>query len=362
MRAKYSDVAETIEARIRSRAYRDRLPSTRLLAQEFAVTLQTISRALKMLAERNLVTSSPNGMLIKVSGIDESAAMANNVVGIVSEADITERNIMATPLLKEIREMLRPAGFRALFMQLLNEELAADEEFWSSLGVGGYIFLSCTVEVAAIIRRRNIPAISLCWTPIEWEMTSLAFDNLNTIGQLFQTLVATGYRRIALLWPYNRVIGNYLQEEIAMHWRSLIARYNPGQPDYYWDQPEDHQDPLARRLAIDDYVLRQASRLMEFPEPPDAVINFYWLQDRVIRLFAGQGMIHGRNFALVMPYLDYDPHPEVTLIERPGNYNEYAGLVVDYYRMLVNNPALPAIRGSLHYPLQFRTPLPPCNH
>ncbi len=255
---KHVSITEELESGIRAGRYSGKLPSLRSLMAEYNVSMQTISKAVKPLSRRGLITPSNQGSVINFRS---GARPQYYAWGLLSDGLMNDEP--ASNQFRLIQECLGANdGYNTMIVNLNNPRLENDETFWDTLPIDGLVFsfFSVTPKRAKAVRRAGIPAVTLHHVEPEYGLHTVEFDTFRTIDAVVAQLVAAGYRRIAL--QFLRPITG--MRHARSHWNAVQAKYGIDYPEYSLPVLKEYPNYLAHIQAHNAYLVRQT--------PPEAVI------------------------------------------------------------------------------------------
>lgn len=259
--AKYNEISDLIEERIRNSVYSVKLPPARTLAQDLAVSTRTLNKALKLLAAKGLIVSDgPQGTLIN------SGTNKRKKTGIVA-VFVTGKNLPSedNPLIAGLKNAMTADNFKMVLMSTLDDELYMNPQFWTSNWLDGYIFLysSFRKEFVANIKKKHIPFVAANWIPPEYGVNCVEFDNIGAFRKSVDFLYKKGCRRIALDFTYIKL--PHLYERLRNGFLDILDSYGIYNPDYF--HCSEKPGP--------DFAERNAKYFLNLKERPDAVIVYH---------------------------------------------------------------------------------------
>jgi DNA-binding LacI/PurR family transcriptional regulator len=201
---KYSRVVEEIKAKIISGKYTGMLPGTKLLADEYGVSLMTADKAVKVLERERLVVRLPRkGTLINPNGREKPETLAVIVRDV--SFPLTSR------VVGELGRMAREKGIQTLFFQHFDDtrkESAIARELIAGNQVDGIVMVLCSQgergAAAKKLIKAGIPVVVLDLTPSSgWPENchAISFDEHASFEAGTAQLIKLGHKKIALVFP-----------------------------------------------------------------------------------------------------------------------------------------------------------------
>ncbi len=256
---KYREIARTLQLRIVARDYRDRLPVMRELAAEFKVSLHTLDKALKMLAEDGLIESrGSQGIWINHERAARRGKGAGKIIGLcVSRKTDPERDIFII----ELKRLIAQAGHIPLLIAN-NQRIFLDAKFWQTVQLDGVIFIYSSVDAKLLnwLNSRQIPVVAANRLAEGISVSWVDFDHEKHVSAIVAWLKAHNIRRIVLDWPNPK-------DELNHHWMSalwerILKRY---------DLPVYAENFIEYELSPAN-IRAQAGRIARLEPTPEAVI------------------------------------------------------------------------------------------
>ena len=277
-RAKIPALTAEIERRIRRQIYSKKLPAVSALQKEFHVAKQTVTEAVRVLAEMGIVTSSSwrTGMQIcrenlrpgsiAVISRDECLLRRSKLV-----REIAADGLTCCPLLLSKTPMRRSS---------LPDDLK------------GVLFInsSLTVEWAEFLQTEKIPLVSCNELFSSPRVDMVDYDMDQNLTYLMNELIRQGYKRIGLF--YSGLLEGF-NDIYWREFRQLKKRFNLLREPYddirvNWS--DDYLDKLK-------YTFRQMKRLQSFPE---VMISFYYIEDLLQQAIEETDIIFPDYFHILM--------------------------------------------------------------
>jgi len=219
---KHSEISKALEKAIRSGKYFERVPPVRTLAQEFNVSLQTMTKALKSLQNAGLIVSGPGGTRI-IEKIPYS--FSGGVVSVFMPfGKKTLDGLENDDLWLALQEEANKDKVTLVAMQASNDEIFSKQKFWKAHHSDGFIFLySSFYPVAGVhLRIADIPFVAGNWLPPEFKTHWVDFDWKKHLFELVRILQQKGFSRIAYLPNLHWKFGVDFHFDM---WRDICESY-----------------------------------------------------------------------------------------------------------------------------------------
>lgn len=220
---KHSDISKALEKAIRSGKYFERIPPVRTLAQEFHVSLQTMSKALKTLQNAGLLISGPGGTrIVEKIPYNFSGGVVSVFMPLNEKAIVRLEN---DDLWLALEEEANKDKVTLVAMQASNEEIFSKQKFWESHHSDGFIFLySSFYPIAGVhLRIADIPFVAGNWLPPEFKTHWVDFDWKKRLFELVEILRGNSYTKIAYLPNLNWKFGCDFHFDM---WKDVCSSYN----------------------------------------------------------------------------------------------------------------------------------------
>lgn len=233
---KHSSIRRTLEKNIRQGNYYKCLPSIRVLAREFDVSLQTMSKALRPLKQSGLLTTCPAGTIINGN---IPYQFPNKSVTLVVNGQFNG-SFAEDPLLSTLRDEMQRDNITPHLLQRADLENTAAAPNENMLKSDGYLFLYQSYSMASVLPDLNrVPFLvgnRLTGDPgVHW----IDFDWKKQLFDLVKILLDRGYKKIAYI--ANSQIADFHYEA----WLDVCASYNIFN---YTAHADDFRIPLGKRL------------------------------------------------------------------------------------------------------------------
>ena len=219
---KHASISADLEKAIRSGKYFERLPPVRILARDYGVSLQTMSKALKPLQNSGLICSAPGGTCIM-----ENIPHTRNtgVVTVFMLNDSTPRlDLSRDPLLQTLREEAAKDDISLVVMLVNSQEIYRKTAFWESRHSDGYLFLysSFYPMISRYLNVVGVPYVVGNWLPGNIHAHWVDFDGKKRLFDLVKLLLDRGYRKIAYMQKINFDFGIDFHCEM---WQDICSSY-----------------------------------------------------------------------------------------------------------------------------------------
>lgn len=193
---KYHDLALLLRQRIAADEYREVLPPVRTLCREFGVSMQTMHKAIRNLAESGLVRPTPRGTFLRRITPEYGQRLNAGIVGIVSQPECRlEQDFFIVALTRTLKEY----GLESILIQA-EKRVLVNTEFWRNPKLCGYIFVyrSFYSVLAHQLRMANTPYVAANYLPETLPGHWVDFDSESLWREMVQTLLNMNFTRIAL--------------------------------------------------------------------------------------------------------------------------------------------------------------------
>ncbi len=260
----YHDVSRKLEDYISGRKISGRLPGVGKLSKEFGVNPATVSKAVRLLEDRGMLTI--NGT--KGTFITESARKIYKRIGIL---DTMERGFSPEEKNSLVR-LCEKNGYEHFTIEYNNANSKNGISFISSLPADGFVFnyKTITPELVISLRQSGKQFVSVNQIFDIPGASWVDFDNEATIENGLNILASAGRKRIALIgfkWGLpghhegiKTVYKNYMNKISAFDERLWCAE------KVYMDYFDRYGDNAYFELGKE-----AAEYLMKLDNPPDAI-------------------------------------------------------------------------------------------
>ena len=244
---KHFNISRDLEKAIRNGKYFERIPPVRVLAGQYGVSLQTMTKALKPLQQSGLLVSGPGGTRIMEnipyqlnSGV-VTLFMLNDTLPVIGRNE--------DPLLQTLREEAARDGVTLVMMWVDSAEIFQKQTFWESRQTDGYIFIYSSFYplVSKHLQISGIPYLAANWLPDSFNAHWIDWDWKKQLFDLVKLLIDMDYTRIAYMPNIHWKFG--LEYHFDM-WQDICESYGiyNYQPDmsYFGSEPYDLLDRMAQ--------------------------------------------------------------------------------------------------------------------
>ena len=261
----YHELSEKLEDYITKRNLSGRLPGLSILSKEFGVHQVTMSKAVKILEKKGLLTiNGTRGTFINEKSRNRPQ---HKVIGVIGLEHIRERDNFIAKLAKAIKT----SGYAPIGITASKEMLAKNPRLLSHFPVDGFMFCcsSLTSNIAKHLHQENIPFVVCNRRPnITWAST-LDYDHAAIFGDTLNYLKSLGHRRIAYISPATPAEYQYHSK-----WMYSIIQ-NVMQDDFndnfFYNLPLKWQE-LVQQEKLSYEINRMLHYFAYLPKPPTAII------------------------------------------------------------------------------------------
>lgn len=261
-----NSLAERLEQDIRRRGLwaGDRYLTATEAAQLLQVSSATADRAMKILAERQMLVRRRNaGTFVGPHFTMKSETATRTVYAITPAVDLKDSSFSFDSLIRGVRSRMTNANIQASFLPLHDPMNHARQLVQSALAAGevaGFIPVSCPHDVYACLAESGAPTV-IFGTPYldQRDIPSLDVDNRTAGKLLTEYLTQRGHRRVALL--------------TAAEGRPGDNCFYDGVSDAWTEAGLPHNRLIAR--IVPSRISSMAAQLEQFaqqPDPPTALI------------------------------------------------------------------------------------------
>ena len=237
------------------------LPTERVLAEEFGVSVVTLKRALKVLCEKNILTTIPRRGT-KVNALPEAAGSAckKKRIGLAVWRDSDIFHTDAIRLISAAGTVFPQSDYEIVLVYVTNEMLYAESwgDSLSSSCLDG--LLVCVQELQGEmlkeIKTSSLPTVFLAhkgFSPGVW------INEAPGISKLLKYLVSLGHERIAFVSGPADL--GMVQDQVKAFKNFVCGRNIPFDNKY-----------IASSLYERKAAFIETIRLLELPEPPTAIL------------------------------------------------------------------------------------------
>ena len=265
----YQEIAVRLEAYIRDRGIVGRLPGTRQLSRELGCHHVTISKAIRLLAEKGLLENrGVRGVF--VLGAEKPARPVHRVLAMVSGLHETPAN---RELLAKINHFLKDFHYSMIGIHFEESLFQENPRLLLNFPVDGFLFRLSTLRKiqTQLLRQENIPAVScVLQQGMDW-LDQTDCDHAAGYALLLKKLRSAGHRRIGWIefgripeyQPYLEAVRGYFQAALGPDF----------DPDLMFIRERDNE--MLERYGQDYnrvYCERALVHFFRLKNPPTAII------------------------------------------------------------------------------------------
>ena len=195
IKAKYIDLSKVLKKAIEAAKWQDRLPGVFRLAAEYNVDPATVSKALKLLEQKGIVTiNGRRGTFIS----KHETRSVHKIIGVVGAS---EKDSVTCHDLAIIKEYFKNINYEVIAISQNDDLLRSNPQFWAKLPIDGLIFMYSTLtrELISELRQSGMPFVStnkIIGLPgISW----VDFGGTDALAELIRYFHKLGHRRIAFV-------------------------------------------------------------------------------------------------------------------------------------------------------------------
>ncbi|MBQ6473810.1 MAG: GntR family transcriptional regulator, partial [Victivallales bacterium] len=287
--SKHSQITQDIEAGIRSRRWRDKLPTVRELAAAYQVSSRTMQKALAPLRQSRLIL--PEGSRGSLINYSRQPRRHSGIIGIY--ANLRHQGVASDPLLSTLQTLVEESGYRPFFANMPAPELFDNEDFWRDTPLDGYIFVYSTIRMPLVstLRMAGIPFVCANRLPERIPVSWVDFDHQPALRQVVEKLLQCGYRRLAL---YDRPSYSTHSDTSRNTWKKLMDELGVPRRHRYQVGGIRNDHPLQDLAqCLDTWYARS--------QPPQAIITWNSAADEAQKLL----LQHKRTLPLLLQRRTY---------------------------------------------------------
>lgn len=340
----YSSLSEKLEKHIRENKLSGRLPGINLLCKEFGVHQVTMSKAVKLLEKKGILTvNSTRGTFINDKA---DCRPVYKVIGIVGFNYIQKHE----GFINILNSVTEKSGYAAIGITIPPNCFEKNPELLANFPVDGFLFCcsSLTVNVARYLHRTGIPFVACNRRPdLDW-ISTVDFDHEAIFGSVTKYLESRGHRRIAYVSPLS--VNEYQHHVKWM--RDIICgtQQDHFRKEYFYTFPIEWRE-LSGHRDFSTAVERMLEYFGALPKAPTVVIAPALIAGEVIRQLEQSGLkcpddlsvffygaTSGVSADIAGAYFDYDKlclAGTARLIRQFGNQSGKA------HAQLLNMPVIP---------------------
>lgn len=340
--SRYPMLSATLQKRILSGVYRDKLPTVRELVKEFNLSSQTVSMALRPLIAKGILKADRRrGTQIMTMPKEQS------MIAIVSTGDMSI--VEGDRKLKELQRHISEDGYESILFGITNKIGSRNVCKLLEEHFRGIIFTNSTLsyEVAEHLDQRKIPFVSCNRLPVYPHINYIEAGWALNIAQIAKDFAERGYRKQGLFFHgrlegYNRII--------MKEWRKIKEGLN---------LPRLNCDAINldyRQSAMDMFRF-YLEKLHEKKEPLDLLIIWGKLDEATMEMIT-EGPLRLPEDCMVLGY----PKPglrypkQVIPFNGEDRYSELLFAAYDILREIMLAPTARKIHRSIELSLTYNYP------
>ena len=263
---KYLEIADKLEIRIASRAWRHRLPGVATLSKELGVNSRTVSKALRVLSDKGRIEIKPSSGAYIRSKPRSTKYGAIGAMGLLHTTK-THAELIA------IEEQAKKKNYHVLNVEHSREIFQSNPDILLDIPVDGFIFTNSilTNDMVGDLKRKGVPFISINRISDVEGVNWVDFDHEKAYAEMLNHLIKLGHRRIAYV-SFHAVIEEH-NDRIRHIFQSVLEPKGLFDPMLYVDDGD--QNDYYKRYGehyLTMYGIEKASLLMRMPNRPTAAI------------------------------------------------------------------------------------------
>ena len=269
---KHPAITEDLRRKILSGAFGEKLPPLRTLMQEYHVSMQTISKAVKPLSGMGLIVPGPRGSVIASAQKKRPRCFAIGVLWMNG----TDYDDEARQITMELQAYWAKKSYNVVFLNLHNPNLRNNPDFWRTLPIDGLIFAYGTLsaELARAVHEAGIPALAPHFAE-DMPVHVMEYDTFPAVEHVVNMLRERGFRRIAL--QFNSELAGY-QNVADARWDEICSRCGiPG--EFRKNVVSGSRDTIERHTK---FLCRK--------EPPEFILCWHARPERTLETLKRLGL------------------------------------------------------------------------
>jgi DNA-binding LacI/PurR family transcriptional regulator len=230
-RTKYAKISSSIEEKIRNGEYRGRLPGLYNLAKQHKTTHVTVSKAIRLLEGKGLLTiNGTRGTFVS----SEASSQKHRVVCVVGMERGHSSDHSDLDVIESVASKFRYRVIALSDSPGLAELFADTPEFICKIPADGFIFAqsALTSELATVMRGSGIPFISLNCIKKPRGVSFVDYNSEDGVERLIKRLILLKHERIAYI-GYNNLFLDYT-DRIRKVFCNALSEINPYCGDYFF--------------------------------------------------------------------------------------------------------------------------------
>ena len=326
LETKHTYITEDLRKGILNGRFGRKLPPLRTLMKDYNVSMQTITKAVRPLADNGLISPGPRGSAIRVF---EGRRPKYWAWGILNRRALERGDVIGLQSHGLINSVLGHGGYNVTYLDARNERMRTDPDFWKTLPVDGLVFQygTLTTELALTVRRHGIAAVSLHQAD-DLPVNVVEWDTFGAISETVEQLLNHGYRRIALQFAYP--LEGY-QNYANRNWDAIRERFGIAYPEYRENVMPGNEDNRERHTGY-----------LCLSTPPEVILCWHIYTDETWRTLRNLGL---ENKVKLVSFISryHKDTSYLSLLSEPKD-TVFWETVDSVLRMAVENPSAPPIR------------------
>ena len=272
MEIKHPAITEDLRRKILSGAFGEKLPPLRTLMQEYHVSMQTISKAVKPLSGMGLIVPGPRGSVIASAQKKRPRCFAIGVLWMNG----TDYDDEARQITMELQDYWAKKSYNVVFLNLHNPNLRNNPDFWRTLPIDGLIFGYGTLsaELARSVHEAGIPALAPHFAE-DMPVHVMEYDTFPAVEHVVNMLRERGFRRIAL--QFKCELAGY-QDMANTRWDEIRSRYGI---------PEEYRENL---MPGNKDTIERHTQYLCLKDPPEFILCWHSHPDRTVEALKCLGL------------------------------------------------------------------------
>ena len=269
---KHPAITQELRKKILCGFFGEKLPPLRTLMREYQVSMQTINKAVKPLADMGLIAPGPRGSVIVASPKKRPRYYA---VGILwTHGSDYDEEAWRTAVY--IQEYLGRKNYNVVFLNTQNPNLRGNPDFWQTLPIDGLLFAFNTVsaEIAWALHYAGIPAVAPHYAG-DLPIHVMEHDSFPAIESVVKALHGKGWRRIALQFGCDLV--GY-QDVANTRWDRIRSLY---------DIPDEYRENI---MPGNQNLLERHTKYLCLKNPPDFILCWHAYPEQTYEILKSIGM------------------------------------------------------------------------
>jgi len=303
LEARYKDISSQIAEGIKNCLWKDRLPGVVKLSKELKANPATIVKALKLLADKGLVTiQGTKGTFIT----QPNNRARRKVIGVVG---LPNRAFHAGEL-ASMEERAAAADYRLIGISHNDDFFTRNPGRFLEFPVDGYIFMysTLTMEIAAFLREKGISFAS-CNNPVgipgvNW----VDFDSEGNFEKALRHLISLGHKSIAYI-EFDNPNYRYSERILAAYQRILAESGLPFAKALFISEKSHNCHRRHGEKYLRQYGMECANRLITAKEKPTAAVMAINSANGFVEVLSHNNMEVPADFSIIT-YNDARNNPD----------------------------------------------------